>query len=56
MRDRADDQREPLLALIERRQGELLAAALPLGARLYAETPSRFAARLQVYWRAWRTG
>ena len=39
--------------LAERRQGELLADALPLGRRLYAERPRRFADRLGSYWDAW---
>ncbi len=56
VRGRADDQRDRLLTLIGRRQDELLETALPLGARLYAEKPSRFAARLEAYWRAWRAG
>ncbi|HEY6781010.1 MAG TPA: CHAD domain-containing protein [Thermoleophilaceae bacterium] len=44
-------ERDTLLVLIERRQLELLERALPLGARLYAEEPRRFATRLGVYWR-----
>jgi CHAD domain-containing protein len=55
VRERDDDEQGRVLALIERRQEELLASALPLGARLYAETPSQFAARLEGYWRAWRS-
>ncbi len=43
-----------LLELTERRQGELLEAAIPLGERLYAEKPKQFSARLSAYWRAWR--
>lgn len=38
------------LDLIERRQAELLAAALPLGRRLYMEKPERFVARIEAYW------
>lgn len=56
VRERGDDERDRLLALIERRQAELLEAALPLGARLYAEQPTQFVARLEGYWRAWRSG
>ena len=39
---------------IERRQEELLAAALELGERLYAEKPKAFRRRLKRYWLAWR--
>jgi CHAD domain-containing protein len=39
---------------IERRQEELLAAALDLGRRLYAEKPKAFRRRLKRYWLAWR--
>lgn len=40
--------------LIERRQAELIAAALDLGERLYAEKPKPFARRMRAYWAAWR--
>lgn len=43
-----------LLALIDRRRRELQTAARPLGARLYAETPQKFGARMTVYWQALR--
>lgn len=36
--------------LVSRRQDELLESAWSLGARLYAETPKRFADRLEAYW------
>ena len=36
------------------RQGELAAAALELGGRLYAEKPKAFCRRLRAYWDAWR--
>jgi CHAD domain-containing protein len=39
---------------IERRQDELLAAALELGERLYAEKPKAFKRRLKRFWLAWR--
>ncbi len=39
---------------IERRQGELLGAALEIGRRLYAEKPKAFGRRLERYWLAWR--
>jgi CHAD domain-containing protein len=42
--------------LVELRQKELRAAALALGARFYAEKPSRFCGRLENYWRVWRAG
>lgn len=47
-------QRDELATLIERRQGELLESALDLGARLYAEKPKAFAARVKGYWVSWR--
>jgi CHAD domain-containing protein len=39
-----------LIALAERRQAELLAEALPMGERLYAEKPAQFGERLARYW------
>jgi CYTH domain-containing protein/CHAD domain-containing protein len=48
------DRRQELTALIERRQGELLEAALELGARLFAERPKAFRSRIEGYWVAWR--
>jgi CHAD domain-containing protein len=42
--------------LIQLRQAELRTAALALGARFYAERPSRFCGRLEHYWRVWRAG
>jgi CHAD domain-containing protein len=49
-----DPDTEALAALAERRQAELLGAALQLGDRLYAERPDRFTRRIERYWRAWR--
>jgi CHAD domain-containing protein len=40
--------------LIGRRQEELLARALEIGRRLYAEKPKGFSRRLKRYWSAWR--
>jgi CHAD domain-containing protein len=37
-------------SLAGERRAELLAAAAPLGRRLYAEKPSRFASRIRRYW------
>jgi CYTH domain-containing protein/CHAD domain-containing protein len=48
------EDRAALASPIERRQGELLEQALELGARLFAEKPKAFRARLRAYWRAWR--
>jgi CHAD domain-containing protein len=45
-----------LVAAAERRQDELLAAALGSGERLYAEKPRSFAKRYRAYWDAWRGG
>jgi CHAD domain-containing protein len=39
-------------ALIDGRQEELLEAAVPIGERLYAESPKAFVKRLHGYWRA----
>ena len=44
---------ETLIALIDKRRGELQAEAKRLGSRMYAEKPSAFVRRVQVYWRAW---
>jgi CHAD domain-containing protein len=48
------DGLEALLELMERRQDELLEAAIPIGERLYAEDPKLFVGRIRTYWRAWR--
>lgn len=45
-------QRELVRAAIDRRRDELRLAAVPLGRRLYAEAPKRFARRMGSYWRA----
>jgi CHAD domain-containing protein len=45
---------EALIALIDRRRGELQVEAEHLGEKLYAEKPRAFTGRLQVYWLAWR--
>lgn len=39
---------------IDERQGELAAAAFPLGQRLYAERPKALDRRLRRYWETWR--
>ncbi|HEU4598359.1 MAG TPA: CHAD domain-containing protein [Solirubrobacterales bacterium] len=39
---------------IDARQRDLVAEALPLGQRLYAEGPKAFNRRLRRYWQAWR--
>lgn len=55
--DREDiDKRETFESLIERRQEELLAAALEVGVRLYAEKPKAFNRRLEAYWEVWTAG
>ena len=50
----SDEQREALADLVRGRQEALLAEALPLGERIYAESPKAFARRMRSYWRAWR--
>jgi CHAD domain-containing protein len=42
-----------LIALIDRRRGEIQVEAKLLGERVYAEKPSAFSDRLRVYWQAW---
>jgi len=44
---------EMLYGLITQRQDELRRQALALGARFYAEKPSRFCQRLGDYWHVW---
>jgi CHAD domain-containing protein len=44
----------PLRAAITARQDELVAAAIDLGRRLYAEKPKAFRRRIRKYWLAWR--
>jgi CHAD domain-containing protein len=46
--------RAELRSLIARRQEEILASALGLGERVYAEQPQAFRRRLRSYWDAWR--
>ncbi len=50
------DTTEPaaIAALIARRQEELLAGAVALGERLYAEQPKAFGKRIKSYWKAAR--
>lgn len=43
-----------MLAVLDRRRGELQALARPVGSRLLAETPDRFVERFGAYWSAWR--
>jgi CHAD domain-containing protein len=45
---------ETLNGLIDERQREVLAEAMPLGARFYAEKSSGFCERLAGYWQIWR--
>jgi CHAD domain-containing protein len=51
-----EDEVAALIAAIEGRQEELLEAAVPVGERLYAESPNAFGKRMHAYWRAWRPG
>jgi CHAD domain-containing protein len=55
---KSDDFADPadldaLLALIDRRRGQLQAKARLLGARLYEPKPRRLRARIGKYWRLW---
>lgn len=47
-------ERAAFEAAIEKRQQELLEAALGIGRRLYAEKPKAFRHRMKRYWLAWR--
>ena len=47
-------ERDAIGILIERRQEELLEAAIELGRRIYSEKPKRFRRRVRGYWRIWR--
>lgn len=49
-----DSERGMLVSLAAAEQCRLRAEALGMGRRLYAETPSRFVARIEAYWEAWR--
>jgi CHAD domain-containing protein len=53
--ERYGDPRElqALLALAQRRQGELRAKAHPLGVHVYAEEDKCFGRRIEAHWRAW---
>ncbi|HYM87592.1 MAG TPA: CHAD domain-containing protein [Nitrospiraceae bacterium] len=42
-----------MVALIDQRRKELQVEAKRLGIRMYAEKPSAFVRRIEVYWRAW---
>ncbi len=50
----ANQELEPLQALVEERQRQLRAQALALGGRFYQEKPSVFCKRLGQYWKRWR--
>lgn len=57
LRLQAEEQpqdRQALIAFIDRRCRELEAEGLRLAERLYTERPRRFAARLKNYWQSWR--
>jgi len=49
------DDRDLLVSLVERLCRELEVAALPLGLRLYSESPRQFTERIRGYWRAWES-
>lgn len=54
LRESASEPPVELLAAIEARQRELEEAARELGARIYAERPAVFVARIEKLWRIWR--
>lgn len=45
---------QAFLGLIDQRQADLRSQARPLGARVFAEQPTRHGRRLRAYWQAWR--
>jgi hypothetical protein len=49
-----EDDREVLVALIDRRRAELEQDALLLGRRFFEDSPRDFACRLKGYWQTWR--
>jgi CHAD domain-containing protein len=50
-----DSTLETLVALIDRRRGELQQEAFLLGRRLYRDKPKVFTDRIKGYWKAWRS-
>src|SRR5262245_25641294 len=48
-----EDDREVLLALIDRRRAELEQEAMLLGRRFFQDSPRDFARRLRGYWKTW---
>src|SRR5215207_3659408 len=50
----ADGALEKLLASISERQDELVADAIDLGERVYAEKPKPLERRMRAYWKRWR--
>ena len=50
----ADDAVRTLAAVLDRRRGELQRAAMPLGARLFAQPPDAMVDQLEACWQAWR--
>jgi len=42
------------LIVIAEHRAQLEVLAKPLGARLYAETPTLIVARIHTYWEVWR--
>jgi CHAD domain-containing protein len=53
-RQLGEERTRRLESAIQERQAELVVAALPLGRRLYAESPKAFGKRLGRYWATWR--
>lgn len=47
--------RDALLAMLDRRRKQLQDKAFKLGARMFEEKPRRFTTRIGRYWRLWRT-
>jgi CYTH domain-containing protein/CHAD domain-containing protein len=51
LKTRDTTEPEALATLIARRQEELLASAIAIGERLYAEKPKAFGRRIEAYWK-----
>ena len=49
-----EQDREALLALIDRRRAELCQEAMLLGGRFFQESPRKFVRSLKCYWKMWR--
>lgn len=49
-----NNDRDALIAVLDRRRKQLQGKAFKLGARIFEEKPRRFSSRIGGYWRQWR--